>query len=174
MDFRPPSSGDTVGPTYTEMIRGAKKAMADAETNFPQWKGRRFVISGFGWHQGWNDRINGDYVAEYQTNMANFIGDVRRDLKAIGMPFVIAETGMGGREETNERALALMKAQAAVAEQPEFEGNVAFVGTRGFWRSPDQSPSDQGYHWNQNGETYFLIGDAMGRAMVKLMDEAAR
>jgi alpha-galactosidase len=174
VDFRPPSSGDTVGPTYTEMIRGAKKAMADAETNFPQWKGRRFVISGFGWHQGWNDRINGDYVAEYQTNMANFIGDVRRDLKAIGMPFVIAETGMGGREETNERALALMKAQAAVAEQPEFEGNVAFVGTRGFWRSPDQSPSDQGYHWNQNGETYFLIGDAMGRAMVKLMDEAAR
>jgi alpha-galactosidase len=174
VDFRPPSSGGTVGPTYTEMIRGAKKAMADAETNFPQWKGRRFVISGFGWHQGWNDRINGDYVAEYQTNMANFIGDVRRDLKAIGMPFVIAETGMGGREETNERALALMKAQAAVAEQPEFEGNVAFVGTRGFWRSPDQSPSDQGYHWNQNGETYFLIGDAMGRAMVKLMDEAAR
>jgi len=23
-----------------------------------------------GWHQGWNDRINADYVAQYETNLA--------------------------------------------------------------------------------------------------------
>ena len=28
---------------------------------------------------------------------------------------------------------------------------------------------NQGFHWNQNGETMFLIGDAMGREMVDLV-----
>ena len=38
---------------------------------------------------------------------------------------------MNGPEEKNPRALSLMKAQAAVAEYPEFKGNVAFVKTQG-------------------------------------------
>jgi alpha-galactosidase len=100
--------------------------------------------------------------------MANFIRDIRKDLGAPGLPFVIAETGMGGPEETHPRALSLMKAQAAVAEYPEFQDNVAFVGTRDFWRPKELSPSGQGYHWNSNAETYYLIGTAMGEAMKKL------
>ena len=40
--------------------------------------------------------------------------------------------------------LSLMKAQTAVAEYPEFQGNVAFVGTKSFWRPQEQSPSGQG------------------------------
>ncbi len=82
---------------------------------------------------------------------------------------MIAETGMGGNEENNKTALELMKAQAAVATYPEFENNVAFVGTRAFWRKPEDSPNDQGYHWNNNGETYYLIGEGMGKEMVKLL-----
>jgi alpha-galactosidase len=62
-----------------------------------------------------------------------------------------------------------MKAQAAVAEQSEFKGNVAFVGTKSFWREKEQSPSGQGYHWNSNAETYYLIGESMGKAMIKLL-----
>ena len=30
------------------------------------------------------------------------------------------------------------------------------------------SPTGQGYHWNTNAETYYLIGEAMGNAMKKL------
>ena len=59
-----------------------------------------------------------------------------------------------------------LKAQAAVAEHPELQGNVAFFGTHAFWRPQEQSPSGQGYHWNTNAETYYLIGDAMGKAML--------
>ena len=76
---------------------------------------------------------------------------------------------MTGPEEKHPRALSLMKAQAAVAEQPEFKGNVAFVGTKTFWRTKEQSPSGQGYHWNSNAETYYLIGESMGKAMMKLL-----
>ncbi len=84
---------------------------------------------------------------------------------------MIAETGMSGPEEKHPRALSLMKAQAAVAEYEEFQGNVAFVGTRTFWRAKEVSPSGQGYHWNSNAETYYLIGEAMGKAMKKLCEK---
>lgn len=67
-----------------------------------------------------------------------------------------------------------MKAQAAVAERDEFKGNVAFVGTKDFYRPKEESPSGQAYHWNNNAETYFLIGDAMAKAMLELLDQAAK
>jgi alpha-galactosidase len=63
-----------------------------------------------------------------------------------------------------------MKAQAAVAEDEEFKGYVAFVGTRWFWRDKSVSPTGQGYHWNTNAETYYLIGEEMGNAMKKLCE----
>jgi hypothetical protein len=169
-DFRPPSAGGEVGPSYTAMLGHVKEVLANLKTLFPRYDGQGFEIVGFGWHQGWNDRVNQAYNDEYEKNLAHFIRDVRKDLGVPKLPFVIAETGMTGPEEKHPRALSLMKAQAAVAEYPEFKGNVAFVGTKEFWRPVEASPSNQGFHWNRNAETYFLIGDAMGKAMLKLME----
>jgi hypothetical protein len=168
-DFRPPSSGGPVGAYYTEVVRGTRAVLADLKAAFPGLGDRGYELAGFGWHQGWNDRINPAFVDEYETNMANFIRDVRTDLGVKDLPFVIAETGMGGTGERNPRALALMAAQARVAKREEFRGNVAFVRTRAFWREKDVSPSAQIHHWNNNAETYYLIGEAMGRAMTKLV-----
>jgi alpha-galactosidase len=185
VDFRPPSAGKLpyslgakqdaamaqdpaiLGKYYRETLALTKAALANLKTLVPA-ADSRYVLAGFGWHQGWNDRINDKFNAEYESNMACFIRDIRKDLGVPKLPFVIAETGMSGRGETHPRALALMKAQAAVAEHPEFKGNVAFVGTRDFWRPKEESPSGQGYHWNSSAETYYLIGEAMGRAMLPL------
>ncbi|MGB9687736.1 sialate O-acetylesterase [Thermogutta sp.] len=187
VDFRPPSAGkppyslgantdaaiaqdpSIVGKYYRELLTSVKTTLANIRELVPGSDGR-YELAGFAWHQGWNDRINDNFTAEYESNMAHFIKDIRRDLGAPSLPFVIAETGMGGLEEKHPRALALMKAQAAVAERPEFKGNVAFVSTREFWRPPEESPSAQGYHWNTNAETYYLIGEAMGRAMLRLLN----
>lgn len=191
VDFRPPSSGkipyplnaklaaaiekdpQIVGNYYRETLRLTHEALDKMNESFPALAGYNPVLSGFGWHQGWNDRIDNQFNAEYEKNMANFIRDMRRDLKTPNLPFVIAETGMNGPDEKNPRALSLMKAQAAVADYPEFKGNVAFVGTKAFWRAKEASPSGQGYHWNTNAETYYLIGEAMGQAMKRLTDHHA-
>ncbi len=167
-DFRPPSSGGDVGPYYKEIVKRTKDLLANLKKEFPEFEGREYELAGFGWHQGWNDRVNQAFNDEYEKNMANFIRDIRKDLGVKKLPFVIAETGMTGKNETHPRALSLMKAQAAVAEYEEFQGNVVFVGTRDFWREKEVSPTAQGYHWNTNAETYYLIGETMGRAMRKL------
>ena len=187
VDFRPPSAGKIpyslgaktdeaiekdpaiVGKYYREMLVLTRDALARFDELFPTLKGRGQEIAGFAWHQGWNDRISDPFNAEYASNFAHFVRDVRRELNLPSLPFVIAETGMSGFGETHPRALSLMKGQASVAEMPEFKGNVAFVGTRAFFREKEVSPSGQSYHWNSNAETYYLIGEAMGEAMKKLM-----
>lgn len=186
VDFRPPSAGKPpyslgektdaaiaadpaiVGKYYRETLALTKAALAHLKNLVPGSDGR-YVLAGFGWHQGWNDRINDKFNAEYESNMAHFIRDIRKDLGTPALPFVIAETGMSGPDEKHPRALSLMKAQAAMVEHAEFKGNVAFVGTKSFWRPAEQSPSGQGYHWNSNAETYYLIGEAMGEAMKQLL-----
>jgi hypothetical protein len=167
-DFRPPSSGGEVGPYYKEVVSRTKAVLADVGKEFPELAGRTPELTGFGWHQGWNDRVNQAFNDEYEKNMANFVRDIRKDLGVKNLPFVIAETGMTGVTDTHPRAVSLRKAQATVAAMPEFRGNVAFVPTQAFWRDKDVSPSGQGYHWNTNAETYTLIGEAMGEAMLKL------
>jgi len=170
-DFRPPSSGGEVGPYYQDLLKLTKEVLGDAKSLFPQYADRKLELVGFGWHQGWNDRVNQAFNDEYEQNLANFIRDIRKDLGVPNLPFVIAETGMSGREETHPRALSLMKAQAAVAKYDEFQGNVAFVGTKDFFRPKEASPSGQAYHWNSNAETYYLIGEGMGTAMLRLIRE---
>lgn len=191
IDFRPPSAGKppatfdpgtieavekdpaVLGRYYRETLALTRAALANLDELFPALEGRGYELAGFGWHQGWNDRINQQFNDEYASNLAHFIRDIRRDLNAPNLPFVIAETGMNGPEERHPRALALMERQASVAGLPEFAGNVAFVPTRRFWRDARNSPSGQGYHWNSNAETYWLIGEAMGLAMRELRTVAS-
>ena len=168
-DFRPPSLEGKTGLYYTKILEHTKNILRQADQLFPQLTGRTFLLEGFGWHQGWNDRINQSFNDAYEHNMIQFIKDIRRDLKEPALPFVIAETGMSGPEEKHSRALSLMAAQKAVADLPEFKGNVAFVSTRNFYRPANESPSSQAYHWNNNSETYYLIGEHMGHAMVRLL-----
>jgi alpha-galactosidase len=168
MDSNIARDSSSVGKYYRETLALIQSALAEIKQLVPGSDGA-YVLEGFAWHQGWNDRIDDKFNAEYASNLAHFIRDMRKDLGVAALPFVIAETGMNGPEESNPRALSLMKAQAEVAGLPEFKGNVAFVGTQKFWRKQDESPSGQGYHWNSNAETYYLIGTSMGSAMKSLL-----
>ena len=168
-DFRPPSAGGEVGPFYRQMIDHIQEVLRDLKKVWPDYDGRPYEIAGFGWHQGWNDGLKIERVREYEQNLTHLIHDLRRALQVADLPVVIAVSGFGGRKQKNERRLGIMRAQLAVARRPEFQGRVAAVETRDFFREANVSPSRQGYHWNGNAESYFLIGDAMGQAMLKLM-----
>jgi hypothetical protein len=185
VDFRPPSSGpapeiyklkdpDSVGLYYRTMIATVKDVLANLGKEFPELAGYTPEIAGFGWHQGWNDGCDEKMVDEYEKNMANFIKDVRKELGVEHLPFVIANTGMNGRDaKANAGSFGkLCEVQMAIGDpqkHPEFAGTVASVETRDFARPAEQSPSNFGYHWNHNGESHFLVGEAMGQAMVKLL-----
>ncbi len=166
-DFRPPSSGGETGPYYSEMITHVKTVLENLKREFPQYKDG-YEIAGFGWHQGWNDGCDMAMSKEYETNLKNLIRDVRKELGVENLPFVIADSGFGGVEQSNDRRLMIRNAQAAAAKSKEFQENVRCVETAPFFRTVEESPSKQGYHWNGNAETYYLIGEAMGAAMKEL------
>ena len=177
-DFRSPTAvtkrGGTVGFYYNEILNVYNNVIDNIATEFPDYNGQGVELVGFGWHQGYNDRGNNTHAADYEANLVDFIADMRNDLGVSDLPFVIAETGNGGVNETGANALAIMAAQEAVANPdlyPEHEGNVAFVETQGFWRDSSVSPLTSYPHWNDNGESYYLMGAGMGEAMVQLVPE---
>jgi hypothetical protein len=64
--------------------------------------------------------------------LAHFIRDVRQDLGAPKLPFVIGVLGVGGVEASPD-VLAFREAMTAPARLPEFIGNVTAVPTAPFW-----------------------------------------
>jgi hypothetical protein len=164
-DFRPPSAEGETGPYYAKMLEEYRAALADAVERFPALKGRTPRLEGFVWFQGWNDMVSDEGTETYAENLAHLIRDVRRDLGHPELPVVVGETGNAPRE-------ALREAQRAGATRPEFAGNVTFVPTREFLRPAEDSPNpDHGHHWYGHAESYFLIGDSFGSAMIELLEE---
>ena len=175
----PKADGDA-GFQYAEIIRHVKEITGNLKKYYPADSGTGYEIVGFGWHQGWNDRIDSNAVDSYEKNMENFIHDMRKDLAVNKLPFVIANTGMGGWNIVGSykaRVEKLMNAQLALAnpqKYPAFQGNVAGVETRGFQRTLEESPSKQEFHWLRNWETYYLIGKGMGDAMRGMLNAPAK
>lgn len=183
-DFRPPSSGKLPdipedlkkweGLEYRLMVEGVRKTLDNIATILPNYKGQGYEIAGFGWFQGHKDGGKQEWTDKYESNLVNLIKDVRAEFKVPKLPVVVATVAFGGREMKG-RYMQILEAQMAVSGEkgkyPEFAGNVFSVDTRDFWRSVEESPSNQGYHYNRNAETYVLVGDALGRGMRQLLGD---
>jgi hypothetical protein len=168
-DFRPPSAGGETGPYYKQMLEEVREALDSGDSDFPSLAGRKLNISGFVWMQGWNDMFDESARAEYEQNLVHLIYDVRAEFKLPNLPVVIGELGNGG-PKASDSMLAIRNAQRAAAARDEFKGTVAFAPTADFARPADQSPNTgHGHHWFGNAESYFLIGDALGKEMLKLL-----
>lgn len=174
-DFRPPSSGGVVGPYYMKMIVDIRNALENLKTEFPGYNDRGYELAGFVWYHGWNDGVDPKKaVPEYEQNLVNLINDVRKDLKAPNLPVVIGEL-TGPWVQAPAEWATLRNAQAAAAARPEFKGNVIFIETHDFVRPAKDSPNPgHGHHEFGNAETYFLVGDALGKGMVKLLAPLAK
>lgn len=167
-DFRPPSSGGTVGPYYTGMVARTRQVLANLATYFPAYNGQGYEIAGFGWHQGWNDI--GEATDVYETNLTNLIKDVRTEFGVPNMPVAIGNTGMANGAGGNVLVAQLNVGNPAL--HPEFAGTVTTVDTRPFDYGELMGVNNQGYHWYFNGESYFNIGESMGQAMMRMLPAA--
>jgi len=132
------------GGYYRDMIAHVKSVLGDIKSVYPDYDAEAgYEIAGFVWFQGWNDMINeGLYpnrdeprgYEQYTWLLEHFIRDVRKDLDAPDMPFVIGVMGVGGISTSPESNMThFQDAQAAPAENPEFKGTVAAVHTGKYW-----------------------------------------
>ena len=130
------------GRYYQLMVAHVKTVLADIKRVCPEYDTKQgYELAGFVWLQGWNDLVDsgtypqraqaGGYAA-YSEVMAHFIRDVRKELNAPKMPFVIGVLGVGGIK-ANPQTIEFRKAMAAPAALAEFKGNVIAVQTAPFW-----------------------------------------
>ena len=149
------------GVFYRMMIEHVKKVLADPARVCPAYdRDAGYEIAGFVWLQGFNDLVdgqtypNGNYD-EYSRLLAHFIRDVRTDLAAPKMPFVIGVLGVDGEKNINFR-----NAMAAPASMPEFIGNVVAVDTAPFWdRDIEAAEPKQGEYNEIIGTAHTLKAD---------------
>ena len=122
------------GVFYRAMLEHVRKVTKDIKQVCPEYDEKAgFELAGFVWFQGFNDLVDGQTYPggnfdEYSRLLAHFIRDVRKDLSAPKMPFVIGVLGVDGDKNVNFR-----KAMAAPADMPEFKGTVVAVDTAPFW-----------------------------------------
>lgn len=131
------------GVYYRLMTEHVKKILADAKQVVPDYDAAQgYEIAGFAWLQGFNDMVDGqvypkhnqpERYAMYSELLVTFIRDVRKDLDAPKMPFVIGVMGVGGLKDQSHSMVTFRQAMAAPAEMSEFKGNVVAVETAPFW-----------------------------------------
>jgi len=179
-NFRPPSSGGQMGASYSNMVAITRNVLKNLKTLFPDYdEAKGCEIAGFLWFQGFNDQFDPKVVAEYEQNLVNLIKDLRKEFKVPNLPVVIGALGTGGQKGP------IAQAQEAAAKRPEFKDTVRFVETAPFWdkeaekllplwNTPEKAKfyriaSERPYHYLGSGKMMFLMGNAMGEAMVELL-----
>ena len=158
------------GKQYDDCFNAAKDVLANFDANFPMWKGRGYEIAGFVWWQGHKDSGHPMHRAHYQKNLSQLIKTLRSEFEAPKAPFVVGTVGFGGFDGMSDEFKEIAEAQLAVdSSRNPFEKNVKTVETRGFWKSAEESPKNQDFHYHQNGEVYYNVGTAFGKGMIELL-----
>jgi len=160
VDFRPPSAGpyepsarekergsipasEKVGHYYRKMIQFVRTTLNAAESIrkvVPGYDAKQgYELAGFVWFQGWNDMCNRHHIEQYAENMIHFISDVRKELDAPTLPFIVGILGVYGTDPDSRKfdkglpVTAFRKAQFAAVEQHDrkvearYRGNVIAV-----------------------------------------------
>ena len=132
------------GVYYRHMIEHVKSVTKDIKRVCPAYDEKQgYEIAGFVWFQGFNDLVASEVYptkpggrahdfTQYSELLAELIRDVRKDLAAPKMPFVVGVLGVDGMK-ADENIMSFREAMAAPAALPEFKGNVMAVQTAPFW-----------------------------------------
>jgi alpha-galactosidase len=197
------------GVYYREMVAHVRKVLADIPRVVPGFDtARGYELAGFVWFQGFNDYVDGGVYPDqdkpggydlYADLLGHFIRDVRAELRAPTMPFVIGVMGVDGlRGNTVAPMRNFREAQRKVAKLDEFKGNVINVETAPFWddelerlversersKNPeaDFTPEERkrlagasngGYHYLGAAKVLGPIGQAFAEALIGARSDKA-
>jgi hypothetical protein len=155
------------GKQWDSDISDAKKALSDLEKHYPGAKG--YEVAGFFFWQGEKDAGNPGHAARYEQNLVHFIKQLRKEFNAPNAKFVLATMGesvKGGSGLGSQVLNAHLAVDGATGKYPEFQGNVTTVYTHPM----AQGGSGNG-HYGGKAEVYMDVGEAMGLAMLELLNQ---
>ncbi len=161
----PKKIGWYAGMQYDGDVARAKKVLSDLDKYYPGANG--YEVAGFFWWQGDRDSRSEALSSRYEKNLVHLVKQLRKEFDAPDANFVCASLGQSEKGATDGGGKileAVLAVDGASGKYPEFKGNVA-----GVYSHPLSKGSSSGSHYGGNAETYMNIGEAMGKAMVKLM-----
>jgi hypothetical protein len=162
---QPEPIGWYAGKQYDDDVANAKKVLAELATYYPGATG--YEVAGFFWWQGDKDRYDEGLASHYEQNLVRLIEALRKDFDAPNAPFVLATLGQTKKGDGgNDGAIldAMLAVDGESGRHPELKGNVATVYTH-----PLSKGGASNSHYGGNAQTYMNVGEAMGQAMVKLL-----
>ena len=154
------------GMQYDGDMNRAKSVLADLDKYCPG--ATEYEIAGFFWWQGDRDSRSPALTSRYEKNLVHLIRQLRKDFDAPDAKFVCAtlgQTELGTADNAGKLLDAMLAVDGRSGKYPEFKGNVATVYTH-----PLSKGGSSGGHYDGNAETYMNVGEAMGQAMVRLMN----
>jgi alpha-galactosidase len=169
------------GLSYRNMLAEVKDVQENYAKLFPELAGKTLELAGFVWFQGFNDIFGAQ--DEYASNMRHFVKDVRKDLNAPNLPFVIGALGQNGSKPATGGMLTVREAQLSMNEVPEFQGNLkafpvdvlvdkaAEAMFPNWQKEPEwvHTGSDRPYHYYGSAIWFNRIGKTMGDSMLELL-----
>ena len=139
------------GVFYKKTVDHINAVLSDIDSTVIGYdESRGYELAGMVWFQGWNDMVDqgvypnrgqaGGYD-DYSDVLRHFIRDIRKDLNAPNLPFVIGVMGVGGPtdkygpEKMRSKKIHqnFRDAMIAPSMDDEFKGNVATVLTEECW-----------------------------------------
>jgi alpha-galactosidase len=161
------------GHYYRLMISEVDDTLKNLKAKFPEYDpSQGYEIAGFVWFQGWNDGGDLAFAHEYTENFKHLVHDIRKKYGPI--PVVIGTSGFGKNAPSkhdgwvNRLKEHVEPAQIAAAKQLEnvecFETGDCLIP------HPDRTSNRGIHHWFNSAETYFLIGDGLGRTMKAMLE----
>jgi hypothetical protein len=161
----PKPIGWYAGMQYDGDTANAKKVLSALDKYYPGAK--KYEIAGFFFWQGDKDRYNAGHASRYEQNLVHLIKQLRTDFDAPDAKFVCATLGQTAKGATGNEG-RILEAQLAVdgetGRYTEFKGNVASV-----YANPLSQGGASNGHYGGNAETYMNVGEAMGQAMVEML-----
>jgi alpha-galactosidase len=175
------------GVAYRDMIAHTQKVLKDIKRVVPDYDEKQgYELAGFVWFQGFNDLVGfWEYPNRgkpggfdmYAELLGHFIRDVRKDLNAPKLPFVVGVMGIDGLKGEKGEMKHFRDAQRKAAALDEFKGNVFAVETAPFWDDELQEKKSQRDRINAKLDSEFaknpkLTNEEKQEARKKALDAA--